>query len=505
MSDVSVSLGVTGKSEVISSLKQVGIEASRLSKIGASIGSLLAPVASIATVAAGFAGIKESLDLGGQLTDLANKTGIGAGALYELSLMGKDAGLSIDDIASSVNKLQKGLGKSENVQVLRSLGLDADQLASAKPELAFQRIGIAIGNLQNPTAQVQASMALFGKSGAAMLQLFNDPSFKNGIGSSQAAEILGKNAAIFDRLGDSLGRIKPRITEFFSGFNSENAANLERMATAIDRLDLSQSGVNAGTIVATLTEAVARGQFGEVLSLSMTVAAEKFINSMVGGALAMGRALYETIELIFRPETWKAFGNSLMSFVNSFNATLMQGIGMILTELGKAPVIGKYFSGAAASVQGLGTSYSDTAAKQGSSAADLSKFLFDDIIKKVKSSFDFGQLIDTSGTEAQLQTLTDSIYSGLQSANDEARAKADSQKKTGAYNASDIGMGGKQSFVADSLAKVGGGGFSVGPSSNPILEENKRQTSLLAQLVSQGTQSRLASSAGAASFDGLTA
>ena len=476
-----------------------------LRRASSQVTAFAAGLVGLVSVGALLSGIKESLDLGGQLTDIANKTGIGAGALYELSIAGRGAGLSIDDIASSVNKLQKGLGKSESDNVLRSLGIDPQSLASAKPEVAFQKIGQAIANLQSPTAQVQVAMTLFGKSGARMLQLFNDPSFKNGIGSSQAAEILAKNAAIFDRLGDSLDLIRPRITEFFNGFNSENAANLERMATAIDRLDLSQTGVNAGTIVATLTEAVARGQFGEVLSLSMTVAAEKFINSMVGGALAMGRALYETIELIFRPETWKAFGNSLMSFVNSFNATLMQGIGMILTELGKAPVIGKYFTGAAASVQGLGTSYSDTAAKQGSSAADLSKFLFDDIVKKVKSSFDFGQLIDTSETEAQLQTLTDSIYTGLQDANEDARARAEARKKTGAFNAADIGMGGKQSFVSDSLAKVGGGGFAVGPGSNPILEENKRQTAYLSELVIQGRQNRMASSAGAASFDGLTA
>ena len=496
MANESIIVGIGGDT---SALQQ------SLRRATSQVTAFAAGLTGLVSVGAALSGIKESLDLGGQLTDLANKTGIGAGALYELSLAGRGAGLSIDDIASSVNKLQKGLGKSESDSVLRSLGLDPKSLASARPEVAFQKIGQAIAALQNPTAQVQASMALFGKSGASMLQLFNDPSFKNGIGSSQAAEILGKNAAIFDRLGDSIDLIRPRITEFFSGFTSENAANLERMATAIDRLDLSQAGVDAGTVVATLTEAVAQGQFGEVLSLSMTVAAEKFINNMVGGALAMGRALYETIELLFRPETWKAFGNTLMSFVNSFNATLMQGIAMLLTELGKAPVIGQYFTGAAASAQGLGMSYSETAARQGSSAADLSSFLFDDIVKKVKSSFDFGQLIDTSGTEAQLQTLTDSIYSGLQSANDEARAKADSQKKTGAYNASDIGMGGKQSFIADSLAKVGGGGFAVSPGSNPILEESKRQTSLLAQLVSQGMQNRMTASTGAALFDGLTA
>jgi hypothetical protein len=63
-------------------------------------------------------------------------------------------------------------------------------------------------------------------------------------------------------------------------------------------------------------------------------------------------------------------------------------------------------------------------------------------------------------------------------------------------------MAAKQSIVADSLSKVGGGGFSVGPSSDPILEENKRQTSLLAQIAQS---LRLPASNGAASFDGLTA
>jgi hypothetical protein len=70
------------------------------------------------------------------------------------------------------------------------------------------------------------------------------------------------------------------------------------------------------------------------------------------------------------------------------------------------------------------------------------------------------------------------------------------------YDASAIGMAAKQTIVADSLSKVGGGGFAVGPGSNPILEENKRQTSLLAQIAQS---LRLPASNGAASFDGLTA
>jgi hypothetical protein len=67
-----------------------------------------------------------------------------------------------------------------------------------------------------------------------------------------------------------------------------------------------------------------------------------------------------------------------------------------------------------------------------------------------------------------------------------AKATADNAnrvKKDGLFNASDIGMATqKQSFFADSLAKVGGGGISIGGGGNPILEENKRQTGLLQKI-----------------------
>lgn len=452
-----------------------------------------------------FSGLKESLDLGGHLQDLSNKTGIGAGALYDMGEAGRDAGLSLDDITSAVNKMQKAFGKSENASVLRALGLDQQTLASAKPEEAFQKIGRAIAALPNATERTVVAMQLFGKSGAQMLQLFNDPSFKNGIGSSEAARLLNENAAVFDRLSDAIGRTGPRLKEFFTGFNSENAANLERIASVMERLNVTQAGVNAGTIVATFTESIASGQFGRMLWLSMQVAVGNFTNNMIGGALAMGRTLWEVIGLLFRKETWQAFGNALMSFVNSFNATLMHGIGMLLEKLEKAPVIGKYFSGISATVNGIGDRYALAAANQSNTSFDLAQGLFNDIVKKASDSFEWGKVIDTTGLDAELQTLMDELYAGVSDANKKARDEAnDNAAKNlgGAYDASAIGMGAKASIVADSLAKVGGGGFAVGPgSSNPILEENKRQTNLLSQI----HQALRSSGMGSASFDGLTA
>jgi hypothetical protein len=438
-------------------------------------------------------GLKESLDLGSHLQDLSNKTGIGAGTLYDMGEAGRDVGLALEDITSSINKMQRSLGKAENANLLHAMGLDAASLASAKPEEAFQKIGQAIAALPNSTERTIAAMQLFGKSGAQMLQLFNDPSFKNGIGNSQAGELLEQNAATFKRLSDALERTGPRLKEFFIGFNSENAANIERMANAMEDISAAQAGVDAGTILATFTQSVSDGKFSELLTLSMQIAVDKFINNMIGGALAMGRALWETIELIFRKETWQVFGNTLMSFANSFNSTLLHGIGELLKTLENTPVVGKYFSGGASAASGLGDRYALAAVQQGSAAADLTGALFDDVVKKARQSFDWGKILNTDAAEAQLGQLTDFLQTSKNVANQAARTRsAGRNNDQSAFNLGDIGIGGP--VIADSLQRVGGGGGFLNPNNlanvqRDHLNETKKSNTLLQQILAKAQMS----------------
>jgi hypothetical protein len=70
-----------------------------------------------------------------------------------------------------------------------------------------------------------------------------------------------------------------------------------------------------------------------------------------------------------------------------------------------------------------------------------------------------------------------------------ANAKATAENanrgnKDTTFNPTDIGQAAasNKSIIADSLAKVGGGGFAVGPSSNPILEESRKHTAYLARI-----------------------
>jgi hypothetical protein len=207
---------------------------------------------------------------------------------------------------------------------------------------------------------------------------------------------------------------------------------------------------------------------------------------------------------------WTGLYDTLMSFVNSFNAGLLGGIASLVNEMRNIPLIGGSIGRGADAIDQKASEFRNLAMQQGSSGFDKIKrvndnfrdqvaeavgFATSDFARKFKNFDLFG-----SGSEQELQSLTDSIYQSLEKSNQDARDKASLQKKTGLFNASDIGMGAKQSIIADSLAKVGGGGFAVGPSSNPILEENKRQTALLQQ-INQG----IANSFGGAAFSASTA
>ena len=406
--------------------------------------------------------LNQSLEMGSHLEDLSIKTGIASGALYDMGIAGKKSGLELEDITTAVNKMQRSLGAGANASLLHSLGLDPQTLASAKPEEAFYKIGTAINALPNATERTIAAMQLFGKAGAAMLQLFAAPEFKGSFGTSETAQMIEKNGAIFKKFSDSLGQVGPKLSAFFTGFNSENASNLERMANAIDHLDLASSGANAGTVVATFTEAFAEDKLGDLLWLSMKIAVEKFVNSMVGGVLTMGLALQ----------------NFLMSLINTFNAGLMHGLGLLIDTLSNTPFLGKYFKGMSDEINKIGDQFALTAVNQSSKMTDMS------------AGMKMGTIFDTSNDENNLDALTESIHKGLQISNAGARINAsDTEKRANAaFNLGDIGKG-TFGIVADSLAKIGGGGNAQigGTSENPLLAETRKQT-LLAQKSSQTLQ-----------------
>jgi hypothetical protein len=483
---------------------------SRAAKNG--FGDLLGPIAKVAaavgSVGAVMSGLKGALDLGGEMVDLANRTGLAVESAYGLRQAFKDAGVDANALGPAVNKMQKSLASAvsggKEGDALKALGLDPQALASMDPGKAFAQIGNAIAQLPNATERAAASMAIFGKSGAELLQVFMDPSFKDAGNISNTARLLGENAASFDRASDALGKSGSKITGFFVGVGSQVVPQLNAAVAAFEKLDLSASGQNVGGIISVAIQSIVQGRLGELIWLDLKVAFENAINFLAAGLYALfgsigsqaalfGTVVLEPFAVLNETSFWTGLVDTFMSLVNLFNAKLLDGVAGMIGALRNVPLVGDQIGAGADKVQSVANSFRAQSVAQSLSGGDAlgrvaagsrariseaANYFFSDFKQKFGSVDIFGQ-----GDQQQLQELINTLYDAGSAANQAGRMENQGRvAPQGAFNGADIGQAAKASIIADSLSKVGGGGFSVGPGSNPILEENKRQTAYLASI-----------------------
>ena len=119
--------------------------------------------------------VNQSLD---SLNDLSARTGIGVEQLQGYALAAKMAGVDTAEFGSAVQKLSVNIGKAtpggELDKSLRAINLSVAELRALSPEQQFSAIGEAIGRLPTAADRAAASVAVFGKQGAALAPLFRE-------------------------------------------------------------------------------------------------------------------------------------------------------------------------------------------------------------------------------------------------------------------------------------------------------------------------------------------
>jgi hypothetical protein len=404
--------------------------------------------------------------------------------------------------------LSSAVGGGKEADVLKSMGLDPQSLASMDSGQAFAQIGNAIAQLPNSTERAAASMALFGKSGGELLQVFMDPAFKNAGNISETAKLLGQNAGIFDKASDSLGRVGPKLQGLFVGMASGMTGLLDSLANGIDSIDLAGIGKSIGDAIGLFIAAFSSGNFTTIISSAFMIGIKESINFLAAGFFAIfqtmpayistiGKNFVAYFELLTNPEFWSGLKDIFLSVAAAFRGTMLMGVANILDALRNVPGIGDKMGKASDFVSKLSAdqfqqsaAYSESAANGGMGAAvsKLGNALKENMAglgQEFMNNFRGNGKI-MGNTDAERAALGQAIAATIK-ARDEANAKATADNANrvttnSAYTPSDIGMGAKQSIFADSLAKVGGGGISIGGGGNPILEENKRQTGLLQKI-----------------------
>ena len=123
--------------------------------------------------------IKSAASSAAAVDDLSKRTGISTQTLQGYGLAASQSGVSTELMGKSLQKLTVIQGKAQNkneaaIQAFKAVGLSMKDLAGLSPEQTFEAVADAISKLPTVAKQSAAAVALFGKSGADLLPIFQE-------------------------------------------------------------------------------------------------------------------------------------------------------------------------------------------------------------------------------------------------------------------------------------------------------------------------------------------
>jgi hypothetical protein len=215
--------GESGFAKLNDALSKVGLNLQVLTVAGAG-----AAIGRLATDTVAFAG---------HLNDLSAATGINVTELQRLDYAGQQVGVSLDSVASGVEKLQKNLVAGDAADTVEKLGLNVDALRKMDPGDMFEAISARIAEIPDPAERTATAVALLGKSGAELLPLMtaNINELAGGYKGMSKEAVDG-----LDAIGDAWTRLvvqtKSAVGEAITWIE-KYGNSLHRLVPALDEID----------------------------------------------------------------------------------------------------------------------------------------------------------------------------------------------------------------------------------------------------------------------------
>jgi hypothetical protein len=477
---------------------------------GAAMAGIAAGFAAAAAATVGLAaGIKNVLDIGGALSDLSTRTGIAAGELRVLQEAFKQNGLSAEQVGPAVNKLQRALVEAgqkggEVARTFEGLGINLNDLRGMNAADQFQAIGAAINALPDPAARAAAAMQIFGRSGGELLTLFSNSGALTQAATTVGAQadLLTKNANMFDQASDILGSVGAKLEGFFVGVADQLVPALMPMLEAANGLDFAGIGQAIGNGIGFALTAITSGQIGNLLTAQLKLSGAQFANTLYAGVIGAMAFLVQrmidapadflkVLEIVKKPEFWQGMGNALIAAALGFGRTIMGFVADVMGVLSEVPRLKELLEGPMSSVIGaMDAMGEEQAARQGAASQQLSGPL-GEIRAQAKQSFgravaaaieamDGASQIDTGKLRKKLEAVIATISSQQEANAATARARFGATKTaTPLFDAEGTGGAGKSNtgVIAQSLQKVGGGAAFArfSDSANPAAEAVREQ------------------------------
>ena len=337
----------------------------------AAFGPLLVVMVVIRAITSIFGALGEATKRAEEIHKLSQSLGISAKAYQALAHAAGLAEVEQGTLNSAFLKMQVNLGKLANgsaaaAKAFATIGLSAKSFVGLNAEQSFLKIADAISKLPTPALQAAAAVALFGKSGATMLNFLKSinkdlPETKKFlVAMGLAMEDL--DVGRIEEMGDAIGALKLPSQGFANLFLKEIAPAITAASkNLIEFSKTSKDGFSAATVlgqgtyvviaalvgVFNVLNALAKGLKGVwILLIAAGTKGFGFILTIVGDMAGLFGGLLTTIENIGRSiinSMIAPLKNLLLLMARAAEATGMTGLAKNLrdsaasmTELGTA-------------------------------------------------------------------------------------------------------------------------------------------------------------------------
>lgn len=318
--------------------------------------------------------VQTSADAIDKTSKFAQRAGLLYSEMATLELAAGLAGVGVDQLMSAMDKGNKVFiaatqGNKQANAAFEKLGLSVADLAGLSDMERFERITQAIGGLATPAERSAAAMAIFGKSGGALVPLFNGGAdaisqarddvnaFGLALTSAQGQNVEAMNDS-FTRVGAAVKGIVDQVTAFL-------APAVTNVANIFTNFIADVGGVNLGQAIG---EGILEG------ALTLAKIADQFIAGL-GSVWEFGRSLVASWSAAFD------FAGRIFSFFSGIVNGFQAGLGAIILAFGK---IGEFFVAAASRISealGFGSFDSTLAGIQG-----FNQQVFDDMVSNANAA-----------------------------------------------------------------------------------------------------------------------
>jgi tetratricopeptide (TPR) repeat protein len=291
------------------------------------------------------------------------------------------------------------------------------------------------------------------------------------------AQILKESAAVFSKVFETMQAVAGKVREFFLGMTQQFLKPLQALLETIQRIDLASIGAEFGRHISDainiLNGALSNNTFGKMVELSFKIGAlyikQAFENvgTVLGDvAEALGGVIIAAITSINWSSIATLFGASLFKAIyNVFEAGAKLIVKALATGISLVPGLSVSQTAVDKTLEEIGTYFEDARKGVDEVAKDTAGPLFDSSLKENAQAAaqvvlnNVGNILNTLSDSPELQAAKAQLgeLAGAAKKSGEAIA-ASTPDKLAAFT---YGTGDPARAIADSLARVGGGGNSI--------------------------------------------